>query len=46
MPVNNNSIVYLNIHGLDYRFIIPGTRKCEVINLLRNADFSKNSGSL
>ena len=46
MSVDINSIVILNIHGVDTRYIIVGITKSEAIHLLRNADFSEKHGSL
>ena len=46
MSIEMDSIAILNIHGFGYLFIIAGTSKCEAINLLRNDDLSRNSGSL
>ena len=40
------NIFILNIHDVDCRCIIVGINKTEVMNLLRNADLSENSGSL
>ena len=41
IPVDINSIVFLNIHGVEYCCIIVGISKSESINLLRIADFSE-----
>ena len=46
MSIDINSIVILNIYGVDYRCIIVGISKIEAINLLKNADLREKSGSL
>ena len=42
MSININSIVIFKYLGVDYRCMIVGITKSETINLLRNADLSKN----
>ena len=37
MIIDIKNIATLNIHGLDYRFVINKISKCEAINLLENA---------
>ena len=46
MSMNLNNIAILNICGVDYRCIINGITKSEVVNLLQNAYLSKKIGSL
>ena len=41
MSVNLDDIAILNINGADYRCVIAGTSKTEVINLMQNIDFSE-----
>ena len=41
MSLGINSIVTLNIQGIDYRCIIVGISKSEAMNLLKNVDLSK-----
>ena len=41
MSMSLNDIAILNIHGVDYRCIISGTR-----HLLENVDLSRKDGSL
>ena len=45
MSININSTAILNIDVVDYRCIIRGITKNEAINILRNYDLSKKSGS-
>ena len=35
MSININSIAILNIHGIDYRFIIAGTAKRRAVNFFK-----------
>ena len=44
MSINLNDIAFLN--GVDYRCIIKGISKREVVSLLENADLNENSGTL
>ena len=46
MSMNLNDIAILNIHGGDYRCIICGISKSEVVNLLQIAGLNKKSGTL
>ena len=46
LSIDINSIVIRNNHGVDYRCIIVGIRKIEVINLLKNANLSEKNRSL
>ena len=46
MPHDINHFAILDIHGVDYCCINFGISKSKAINLLRNADFSQNSGSI
>ena len=41
-----NSIVILNIYGVDYQSIISGINKSEALNLFKNVDLSGKSGAL
>ena len=41
MSMNLDDIAILNINGADYRCVIAGTSKTEVINLMQNIDFSE-----
>ena len=41
MSMNLDDIAILNINGADYRCVIAGTSKIEVINLMQNIDFSE-----
>ena len=41
MPTNLSGIATLNIHGADYRCVISGISKSEVINLMQNVDLSE-----
>ena len=45
MSLGINSIVTLNIQGIDYCCIIVGISKSEAMNLLKNVDLSKKSAS-
>ena len=38
MSINLNDLAILNIHSVDYRFIINKISKSEAVNLLQNAD--------
>ena len=44
--IDINSVVILNIHGVDYFCIIVGITKSEAKNLLRDVDLSEKSESL
>ena len=46
MSMNLSDIAILNIKGSDYRSIIRGISKSEVINLLQNTDLSKKLKTL
>ena len=46
MSMNLSDIAILNINGADYCCIVSGISKSEVINSLKNADFTENSGKL
>ena len=46
MPVNLDDIDIWNIWGVDYRCIINGTSKNELVNLLQNADLTEGRGVL
>ena len=46
MPINLSNIAILNIKGSDYRCIISLVSKNVAINLLQNADLTKNTGTL
>ena len=46
MCSNVNDIAILNICGVDYCCIINGVCKIDAINLLKNADLTKKSGTL
>ena len=41
-----SNIAVLNIHSFDYRFIMNGISKSEVVNLLQKADLNEKSGTL
>ena len=41
MSMDLNNIAILNIRGVDYRHVTNGIRKCEIVNLLQNADLVK-----
>ena len=41
MSINLNPLVILNIHGIDYRWIMNRISKSEAVNLLQDADLSK-----
>ena len=41
MSVNPNNIAILNIQGIDYRWIINEINKSDTVNLLKNADLTK-----
>ena len=41
MSVNPNNIAILNIQGIDYRWIINKINKSDTVNLLKNADLTK-----
>ena len=46
MPINLSNIAILNIKGSDYRCIISLVSKNVAVNLLQNADLTKNAGTL
>ena len=46
MSVNLDNIAILNIQGVDYCCIINRISKSDAVNLLQNADLTKNSGTL
>ena len=46
MSMSLSDIAILNINGFDYRFIISLISKNEAINLIKNIDFTKKSGTL
>ena len=46
MSVDLSNITILNIHGVDYRFIITGISKGEAVNLPQKADLNKSSVTL
>ena len=41
MYINLNNIAILNINSADYRFIINGISRSDVLNLLKNADLNE-----
>ena len=41
-----SNIAVLNIHSCDYRFIMNGISKSEVVNLLQKAELKEKSGTL
>ena len=45
MSIEINNIPALNVHDVNYRYIMVGITKSEALNLLSNADFSGKSGS-
>ena len=46
MSMNLSDFAILNIKGSDYRCIISGISKNEVINVRQNVDFTKKCGKL
>ena len=46
MSVNLNHIAILNIKGSDFRCIISLISKNQEINLIQNADWTEESGTL
>ena len=46
MPISLSNIAILNIKGSDYRCIISLVSKNVAVNLLQNADLTKNAGTL
>ena len=46
IPINLGDVDSLNIKGSDYRFIINGISKNEVVNLMENTDLTEKSGTL
>ena len=46
MRINFSNIAILNIKGSDYRCIISLVSKNVAVNLLQNADLTKNAGTL
>ena len=46
MSMNLDDIAILNISGADYRCVIAGTSKIEVINLMQNIDFSEKKQNI
>ena len=46
MYINLNDIVILNIHDVDYCCVINGINKNDALNLLQNADLTKEGGIL
>lgn len=46
MSIDLINIALLNIHDVDYPCKVGGITQGEALNLLRNADVSKESGSL
>ena len=46
MSMNLDDIAILNINGADYRCVIAGTSKIEVINLMQNIDFSEKKQNI
>ena len=44
--MNLNDIAILNMSGVDYGCVINRISKSEAINLIRNIDLSKRSGTL
>ena len=46
MSMNLSDIAISNSKGSDYRYIISGISKNEVINLLQNVDLTEKSGTL
>ena len=46
LSINLSNIAMLNIHGVDYHYIIKKISKHKAVNILQNADFSDESGTL
>ena len=46
MSINLSDIAILNVKGSDYHCIISLISKNEAINLMQNADLTKNNGAL
>ena len=46
ISINLSHIAVLNIKGSNYRRIISGISKSEVINLIQNIKFNEKSGAL
>ena len=46
MSMNVSDIAILNIVGADYRCIISGIRKSEIIKLIQNIDMTRKSRTL
>ena len=46
ISINLSHIAVLNIKGSNYRRIISGISKSEVINLMQNIKFNEKSGAL
>ena len=46
MSVNLNNIAILNIKGSDFRCIVSLISENEEINLIQNADWTEESGTL
>ena len=46
MPISLSNIAILNSKGSDYRCIISLVSKNVAVNLLQNADLTKNAGTL
>ena len=46
MSMNIRNIAILNIYDTDFRCIISGISKSEVVNLFQKADFNEKSGTL
>ena len=46
ISINLNDIPVINLNGINYRCIISGINKSEVVNLLQNANLSEKSDTL
>ena len=46
ISIDINSIAILNIHGVNYCFILDRISKSEAINLLKDVDLKEKSRSL
>ena len=46
MSLNLTTINILNVHVVDYRYIISRIKKNDAINLMQNIDLTEKSGTL
>ena len=46
MFINLEDIAILNIHGVDYRYIISGIRRSDAMNLMQNINLTEKSETL